>query len=505
MKRVLASLACAVSLSAVARDADHLLISEVAYNTVNDTATNFIEVHNPTASAVALDAYFVSDEPRSYFQVVRGRVDTRNVILQFPAGASIPPGGRVVVTEAADPFLREFFGGSLEAFQGQAGNPQLFERRETLTTVPNMVAHTLTNNVLNLRTTGDAAILFWWDGAANLVRDVDIVVWLSAAEVPNKTGQSNNGVSYAQDLPSTLLGGATTAGTHSLQRKDATEPNERPAGGNGLTGHDETSEDWTTLVNARATPGACLIQTFFRDADGDKFGNPNDTVSACAPPAGYVVRGGDCDDRPGVGAGIHPGAIEICDGIDQDCDGLIDEDAGPLWYRDGDGDGFGDPKVSLRACTRPAGYVDNAQDCNDTTAQDSPVAPEVCDGRDNDCDGLVDEDVKGTFYLDADGDGFGGPTSVQACSAPPGHVANALDCDDTRPEVFPAPRELVCRDGLDNDCDGLVDAKDPDCARVPDLSSGSCGGCAQAGAALPALALVALVAAALRRRRPRGQ
>ena len=82
---------------------------------------------------------------------------------------------------------------------------------------------------------------------------------------------------------------------------------------------------------------------------------------------------------------------EVCDNADNDCDGSIDEGVTTTFYRDADGDGFGASAMTQTGCTPPAGYVGNALDCDDTTAVRNPAAPEVCDGVDNNCNGISDE------------------------------------------------------------------------------------------------------------------
>ncbi|WP_405381836.1 MopE-related protein [Maribacter sp. LLG6340-A2] len=225
------------------------------------------------------------------------------------------------------------------------------------------------------------------------------------------------------------------------------------ASGTGGTAYYDNLE----VVNLSAVPpcDGDGYRLYYADTDGDGFGDPEVSVEACSVPSGYVEDATDCDDGEALS---YPGNAEVCDGIDNDCDGEVDEGFElTTYYADTDGDGFGDPEVSVEACGAPAGYVEDGTDCDDGEALSYPGNAEVCDGIDNDCDGEVDEDfVLTTYYADTDGDGFGDPeVSVEACGAPAGYVEDGTDCDDGEALSYPGNTE-VC-DGIDNDCDGEVD------------------------------------------------
>jgi hypothetical protein len=166
-----------------------------------------------------------------------------------------------------------------------------------------------------------------------------------------------------------------------------------------------------------------------------------------------ITGDADCDDAdPAIG----PGAEEICDGVDNNCDGEVDEGVTRTFYADADADGFGDPTVTAEACEAPDGMVPNATDCDDSNDAIYPDAREVCDELDNDCDGSIDEDTGGVYYTDADGDGYGDPaTEAFACAPGSDQVSDNTDCDDTDAANHPDGEE-VC-DEQDNDCDGDVD------------------------------------------------
>ncbi len=200
-----------------------------------------------------------------------------------------------------------------------------------------------------------------------------------------------------------------------------------------------------------------VLNIFFADTDGDGFGDPNNSTQSCSAPPGFVADNTDCNDAD---PNINPAATEVCDGVDNDCDGSVDEGVLNTFFADTDSDGFGDPNNSTQSCSAPPGFVADNTDCNDADGSINPGAPEICDGVDNNCDGNIDEGVLNIFFADTDSDGFGDPNnSTQSCSAPPGFVADNTDCNDADPNINPGAIE-VC-DGVDNDCDGLIDDQDP--------------------------------------------
>ncbi len=185
----------------------------------------------------------------------------------------------------------------------------------------------------------------------------------------------------------------------------------------------------------------------------------------CDQPSGYVEDDSDCDDGD---ADTHPGADEYCDGHDDDCDDETDEDDAldaSTWYADDDSDGYGDLFTTTAACDQPTGYVPTGTDCDDSNALINPAGQELCNGDDDDCDMLTDEDDALdalTWYADADSDGYGDiTTTATACSAPTGYVLDSTDCDDGDATVYPTAQEFC--DGLDNDCDGAADDSCSDC------------------------------------------
>jgi len=201
-------------------------------------------------------------------------------------------------------------------------------------------------------------------------------------------------------------------------------------------GDQDTDTNTDTLAALSCLPGesvvmsttgswTCVLMDAFVDLDGDG-----------------IVDSADCEPN---NASVSPIALEICDNIDNNCNGLIDENTAvdaPLWYADLDGDGIAGTVVTQSACLPPPSFFPSGDDCNDTDATNFPGAGESCDGLDNDCNDVADfvsTTGDGGGEVDSDGDG----------------VLDCADCNDGDPNVFPNAIETC--DATDEDCDGEVD------------------------------------------------
>ncbi len=222
----------------------------------------------------------------------------------------------------------------------------------------------------------------------------------------------------------------------------------------------------------------------FRDADLD--GDPD---MACC---NGEVCGTDCDDmRPGVNSRVP----EVCgNGLDDDCDGSMDEELLVDGFADADGDGWGDDAVPMTGvCPGTPGFAVMGGDCDEGDAAINPGATEACDTIDNDCDGTPDDGLPTMrCYRDTDGDGYGVTSDFEMrCGCGSGWAVMPGDCADREANAHPGaswrpggycPGPFACSPtSLSGDwnCDGISERRYPvDCASALGCSPiPDCSGC----------------------------
>ncbi|MFM2228298.1 MAG: putative retaining b-glycosidase, glycoside hydrolase family 5 protein, partial [Bacteroidota bacterium] len=208
---------------------------------------------------------------------------------------------------------------------------------------------------------------------------------------------------------------------------------------------------------ATVNNGSCVFPTiFYADSDQDSFGSPGSTISACSQPTGYVTNFLDCNDNNNA---IKPEAAELCNLIDDNCNGQINE--GLLfvnYYIDSDSDGFGAGSAT-NSCTPPVGlYVTNNSDCNDNNSAVRPSANETCNSLDDNCNNSIDEGlIFSNYFLDADLDGYY-ISITNACGLPGTNYTSTSttfgDCNDLNFNINAGALE-VCENMIDENCDGI--------------------------------------------------
>jgi hypothetical protein len=228
--------------------------------------------------------------------------------------------------------------------------------------------------------------------------------------------------------------------------------------------------------NEEVDDNATDAETYYLDVDEDGYGYAPVSIQACEAPSGYADNSDDCDD---LDVNTYPSADEICDDADNDCDERIDEDVTTLYYADHDGDGYGSEIYSVEGCEDPeppAGYVAESGDCDDKNSAVNPLAEEVCDGIDNDCQGDTDGDDDQatdalTWYVDTDGDGYGvdGDQNQDTCEEPRGFAGVAGDCNDSDVMINPDALELCDDADVDENCNDLINDQDLDISNQNDL------------------------------------
>ncbi len=219
--------------------------------------------------------------------------------------------------------------------------------------------------------------------------------------------------------------------------------------------------------------GARNVLACFKDWDGDGFPVKEDQVWDEICPEGYIQydrRAFDCDDED---AHRHPGVVELCDGVDSNCDGAVDEGC---YCITGESQVCGSTDVGQ--CTYGSQTCDVYGRWSECEGNVEP-SEEVCDIRDNDCDGGIDEGTKIVACRDRDHDGFGDRFEfIETCEhligTPPlgGYVVDCTDCNDHESDINPEAVELC--DLRDNNCDGEVNGGFPDWGQPCAVGVGGC-------------------------------
>ncbi len=258
---------------------NHLLISEIYVPASTDQQKAFIEIYNPQDQAVALDSVYLSNY-NTYYEIVANTFSntTTDFLVQFPAGETLAARSSVTVALYGSEFAAAF------------GKQADFEIAGNEDNTPDMTVHYRGDNI-TLDPSAGMAVMFTWNGMSDLVADVDYLAWglsFFKDRWVDKSGVSIDGPddntdadTYQNDTPKgSQKALASPATGKSYQRDGIVEPDETASGGNGVSGHDETSEDWTqTFAQVSPSPGS------FSEVAGDGSGTATvtpDTVDAAA-------------------------------------------------------------------------------------------------------------------------------------------------------------------------------------------------------------------------------
>jgi len=264
---------CALALTLAMPAHAHLLLTEVGYDPVDETGATgeFVEILNPGTAAVSLANVWLVNDPEAYPLLVNGPIASgitlNDFVYRFPPIA-LDPGRVIVVCHDSDAFLAEHFGGGpLSDFTGQPGQPLLVEITDDGEGdgVPAMIGWgSNPTGTLSMANNGECVGLATWDGVSDRVQDIDWVCWLTLAYLPDKDFDYPFGIDgpdpdldpsfFPNDAGSAVAAPDAPQGS-SVHRTSLAETGEVASGGNGLSGHDETTEDWSSWVVAAPTPG----------------------------------------------------------------------------------------------------------------------------------------------------------------------------------------------------------------------------------------------------------
>ncbi|MEN9333845.1 MAG: hypothetical protein RLY35_1025 [Bacteroidota bacterium] len=252
--------------------------------------------------------------------------------------------------------------------------------------------------------------------------------------------------SYQWKLNGTNVGTDATTYTNAALANNDVVSVVMTAGGCDASGSATSNNITTAVVNTT---------NYYTDADGDGYGTGTATSSCSNPGAGYATVNGDCND---ASASVNPGATEICNGIDDNCTGGIDNGLTfNNYYTDADGDNYGTGTAQSLCANPGAGYTTANGDCNDGSSSVNPGATEICNGIDDNCTGGIDNGLTFTnYYSDADGDNYGTGTAQSLCANPGAGYATANgDCNDNSSTINPGANEIC--NGIDDNCTGGID------------------------------------------------